>query len=152
MAAMRLLVSIVLFLAAGAASAAGYVWLGTRIGSTDYDYDVLFDHAPSRAEVYSSDMPLDCGIPATVTRVFTNDLAECFAVTESGAWQYEGVAFLAGKPLSDGTCRYPPQRALHRIWRPFGETRHRFTVDRTVVDDMAAQGWIDEGPVMCVAG
>jgi len=85
------------------------------------------------------------------THVFTIDQEECFTVQQSGVWQYEGVAFLARAPLADGSCRFA-ERPLYRVWRPFGESRHRFTVEPAIVDDMARQGWVDEGPVMCVAG
>jgi hypothetical protein len=39
---------------------------------------------------------------------------------------------------------------LYRVWRPFGDSNHRFTTDRAVVATMVAQGWVDEGPAMCV--
>jgi hypothetical protein len=37
----------------------------------------------------------------------------------------------------------------YRVWKPFGDSNHRFTTDRAVVDEMIAQGCIDEGPAMC---
>ena len=39
---------------------------------------------------------------------------------------------------------------LYRVWRPFGDSNHRLTTDRAVVAQMVAQGWVDEGPAMCV--
>jgi hypothetical protein len=86
------------------------------------------------------------------SHVFTLDQQECFAVEQSGVWQYEGVAFFAGAPLADGSCRVPGSRAVRRLWRPTGESRHRLVTDPGVLDAMTALGWIDEGPVMCVAG
>ena len=72
------------------------------------------------------------------------------AVTHGGSWMFEGVAFYAERPLRDGNCENAGRIPLFRVWRPFGESRHRFTTDRAVVAEQIAQGWIDEGPVMCV--
>lgn len=38
----------------------------------------------------------------------------------------------------------------YRVCKPSGDSHHRFTTDRAVVDEMIAQGWVDEGPAMCV--
>jgi hypothetical protein len=88
---------------------------------------------------------------------FTRDRAECYAVDKSRQWALEGVPFHAAAPLADGTCRIntntiPPQTRvpLHRLWRPFGDSNHRFTTDRAIVKEMVAKGWIDEGVAMCV--
>jgi hypothetical protein len=82
--------------------------------------------------------------------VFTLDLEECDAVQRSDVWQYEGVAFMAHQVDGAGACRSVTDQEVHRLWRPFGQSRHRLTVDAAVVSAMAAQGWIDEGLVMCV--
>ena len=80
---------------------------------------------------------------------FTRDRAECYAVDKSGQWSLEGVPLYAAAANADGTC--PTRRvALYRIWRPFGESNHRFTTERSVVQQMVAKGWVDEGPAMCV--
>jgi hypothetical protein len=84
------------------------------------------------------------------SHVFTIDQEECHAVNRSGAWIFEGVAFYAERTLRDGSCAYAERTPLYRVWRPFGESRHRFTTERAVVAEQTAQGWVDEGPVMCV--
>jgi hypothetical protein len=84
------------------------------------------------------------------THVFTLDLEECDAVQRSGVWQYEAVAFMAHQADDLGACQAATDQPVHRLWRPFGESRHRLTVDPAIVAAMTAQGWIDEGPVMCV--
>lgn len=84
------------------------------------------------------------------SHVFTIDHEECHAVNRSGAWIFEGVAFYAERALRDGGCEYAGHVPLYRAWRPFGESRHRFTTDRAVIAEQTAQGWVDEGPVMCV--
>ncbi len=45
-----------------------------------------------------------------------------------------------------------PRVPLYRVWRPFGDSNHRFTTEAAVVADMVAKGWVDEGVAMCVAG
>ena len=84
---------------------------------------------------------------------FTRDRAECYAVDKSGQWGLEGVPFYAGAPASDGTCATAGGSAhvpLYRVWRPFGDSNHRFTTSRAVVAQMTAKGWVDEGAAMCV--
>ena len=99
------------------------------------------------------------GIPGVGpnSHFFTRDRAECSSVDKSARWSLEGVPFVASAPNADGTCErltsvYPPQMRvpLYRVWRPFGDSNHRFTTDRAVVAQMVAQGWVDEGPAMCV--
>jgi hypothetical protein len=65
--------------------------------------------------------------------VFTLDLEECDAVQRSGIWQYEAAAFLARQADDLGMCREPTDQPVHRPWRPFGESRHRLTVDPATV-------------------
>ena len=85
---------------------------------------------------------------------FTRGREECHAVDRTQHWTYEGVAFWAGVPTADGTCKAASDGTarvpLYRLWRPFGESAHRLTPDRAVVDLMTAQGWVDEGARMCV--
>lgn len=85
---------------------------------------------------------------------FTRDRNECRSVDIGKRWVYEGVAYWAEAlqhdgsclPGSDGRARVP----LHRLWRPFGPSLHRLTMDPAVIESMTAQGWIHEGPRMCV--
>lgn len=83
---------------------------------------------------------------------FTRDRAECYAIDRSGQWSLEGVPFYANAVGPDGTCSGGRGTALYRTWRPFGDSNHRFTTDRAVVDEMRGKGWIDEGTVMCLTG
>jgi hypothetical protein len=84
------------------------------------------------------------------SHAFTIDQEECYGVTQSNGWIFEGVAFKAERPLREGTCAIAAHVPLYRVWRPFGQSRHRFTTDRGVVGQQVAEGWIDEGSVMCV--
>jgi|MudIll2142460700_1097286.scaffolds.fasta_scaffold217827_2 hypothetical protein len=39
---------------------------------------------------------------------------------------------------------------LYRVWKPFGDSNHRFTSERAAVEEMTATGWVDEGIATCV--
>jgi hypothetical protein len=93
------------------------------------------------------------GLPGTGpdSHFFTRDRDECYAVDKSAQWLLEGIPFWAWRVQGNGACPDPAtQTALYRAWRPFGESSHRFSTDRAVIDAMVRQGWIDEGPAMCV--
>ncbi len=87
------------------------------------------------------------------THFFTRDRAECHIVNKTAQWSLEGLPFFATEPRSDGTCPAPFAQTripLYRVWRPFGDSNHRFTTERAVVNEMVSKGWIDEGVAMCV--
>jgi len=84
------------------------------------------------------------------SHVFTVDREECRIVADSGAWLYESVAFWATPPDSRGGCSQPGEIPLYRVWKSFGDSNHRFTTERAVVEEMAGKGWFDEGIAMCV--
>ena len=86
---------------------------------------------------------------------FTRDRTECGTVDKSSQWDFEGVPFWARAVAADGSCKRAGYASgsripLYRVWRPFGDSNHRFTTDRAVVDAMVAKGWVDEGAAMCV--
>jgi hypothetical protein len=92
---------------------------------------------------------------AGAAHVFVRDRAECSVVHESGNWHLEGIPFWASKPNPDGSCDVLisaglPRVPLYRAWRPTGVSAHRFSTERSVIAEMVAKGWVDEGPVMCV--
>ncbi len=84
------------------------------------------------------------------SHVFTVDREECRIVADSGAWLYESAPFWATPPDSAGNCSRPGEIPLHRVWKSFGDSNHRFTTERAVVEEMTAKGWVDEGVAMCV--
>ncbi|MCC6867941.1 MAG: hypothetical protein IT522_03885 [Burkholderiales bacterium] len=84
---------------------------------------------------------------------FTRDRAECGIVERSGQWDFEGTPMWASPLAADGSCTglSPGSRVpLYRLWRPFGDSNHRFTTEPAIVAEMKAQGWVDEGAAMCV--
>lgn len=91
------------------------------------------------------------GLPVvgTGTHFLTISRNECYVVNRWEQWIYEGVAFWAAVVASDGSCSTGLQ-PLYRAWRPFGDSEHRYSTKPTVIDQMVAQGWVSEGPVMCV--
>ena len=84
------------------------------------------------------------------SHVFTVDRRECRIVDRSGAWIFEDSPFWATPANARGGCTNPDEGPLHRLWKPFGESNHRFTTELAVVDEMKAKGWIHEGVAMCV--
>jgi hypothetical protein len=84
------------------------------------------------------------------THVFTIDRRECRKLADNGLWLFEGLPLFAKPVQTDGTCQYSGEVPLHRIWRPFGVSNHRFTTDPAIVAATVARGWVHEGPVMCV--
>lgn len=82
------------------------------------------------------------------SHVFTTDREECAIAEQSGYWIYEASPFWALPPSIDGCPTYLVP--LYRAWRSTGETRHRFSTDRSILQAMAKDGWIDEGARMCV--
>ena len=60
--------------------------------------------------------------------------------------------FWATPPDSTGGCSHPGEIPLYRVWKSFGDSNHRFTTERAVVEEMKAKGWVDEGIAMCVRG
>ena len=123
---------------------------GTAWKRTGKQFRAITSACNERKELFSAYRFFGKPGVGPTSHVFTIDQEECYAVNQSGGWVFEGTVFYAERPLRDGACEVATHKALYRVWRPFGESRHRFTTDRTVVAEHVAKGWIDEGPVMCV--
>lgn len=80
---------------------------------------------------------------------FTRDRAECGKVHASGLWAIESLPFHAGAPDAAGACS-SGSVPVFRLWRPAGDSNHRFTTDAAIVTEMTAKGWVAEGTAMCV--
>jgi hypothetical protein len=82
---------------------------------------------------------------------FTVNAAECQQVmSRYQAWTFENHAFAMTPPV-DGAC---PSGLIpvHRFYNnPASGTsmNHRYVIDAAVMQQMIAEGWIDEGVVMC---
>jgi Repeat of unknown function (DUF5648) len=79
---------------------------------------------------------------------------------EQPRWNYEGIAFLARRPLFPtaeppgtavcfGTGR-PLYRSYNRGNERNKDSNHRFVTEKAEHEKMIAKGWKDEGAVMCV--
>lgn len=80
---------------------------------------------------------------------FTRDRAECGTLHASGSWAIESLPFHAAAPDTAGACG-AGSVPVQRLWRPVGDSNHRFTTDAAVVQEMIAKGWVHEGTAMCV--
>jgi hypothetical protein len=83
---------------------------------------------------------------------FTVNRGECHAVTQDAGWQYEGSTFYAAQPQADGTC-LTFTRPLYRLYNnraAQNDSNHRFTTKQSIVDEMVAKGWVNEGTAMCL--
>ena len=81
---------------------------------------------------------------------YTADVRECEAVRADPGWRYEGIAFYSIVP---GTTGCPtgmmPVRRLYNNRFAQNDSNHRYTTNPDVVAAMQAQGWTDEGVVLC---
>lgn len=84
---------------------------------------------------------------------FTADAGECALVKKNPDWAYEGIAYYA-KPTIQGACpagTVPIYRAYNNRWM-FNDGNHRFSTDRSAMDELVAKSWVFEGIAMCAAG
>ena len=75
--------------------------------------------------------------------------AECAALKQGSAWEFEGDVFdlaLPMEPPGQGTCT-AGSAPLYRVYNngQGGAPNHRYTDDLVVLDQMVAQGWSFEG-------
>lgn len=103
--------------------------------------------------------------PGPNSHFFTSSGAECewlkslAATLPPGApkLNYEGIGFGVIPAGSDGTCprteRDTATAAVYRLYnRGFErgiDSNHRYTTSRQTVEEMKAQGWIEEGVAWC---
>jgi len=83
---------------------------------------------------------------------YTVSPAECELVKGDRGWVYEGTAFYAVQPIDSGPCPLGT-RSLWRAYNngyPTKDANHRYAIDRSLLDAMAARGWSVEGVAMCV--
>ena len=89
---------------------------------------------------------------------FTVSQEECAVVRDRTEWHwmFEGAPFWASEPVA-GTCPAGFGRGSQPLYRAYnngkgGTANHRYSPDQSVIDAMVAQGWVDEGLAMCIAG
>ncbi len=83
---------------------------------------------------------------------YTASPAECELVKRDPGWTYEGIVFYAKLPNA-GRCpagAVPIYRAYNMRWM-YNDSNHRYTANRTLYEQLVAQGWAAEGVALCVA-
>ena len=77
---------------------------------------------------------------------FTPYAAECTSLQQGNVWTYEGTVYYIGLPDNTGSCA-AGTAPLYRVYNNGmgGAPNHRYTPDRSVRDQMVAQGWVAEG-------
>lgn len=84
---------------------------------------------------------------------FTASQQECAVLRDRKEWNwtFERSGFWAYEWKPEG-C--PSGVPLYRSYNNGidGAPAHRYSTKRSVIDEMISRGWVDEGPVMCVAG
>ena len=95
------------------------------------------------------------------THFYSADGKECAALKAVPALSYEGQTFAVNMPMpgsnADGTKPCPIEsKPLYRLYNNASApgkdyvSNHRYVTERTDVAAAVAQGWVDEGQVMCV--
>ena len=95
------------------------------------------------------------------THFYSAVAKECAALKANPALLYEGQTFAVNMPMpgsnADGTQRCPlASKPLFRIYNNASApgsnyvSNHRYVTERADVGAAQAQGWVDEGQVMCV--
>ncbi len=95
------------------------------------------------------------------THFYSADDRECAALKSVAALSYEGQTFAVNMPTpganADGTKPCPiGSKPLYRLYNNASAlgndyvSNHRYVTERTDVVAVVAQGWVDEGQVMCV--
>ena len=82
---------------------------------------------------------------------FTVNAAECQQVmSQYQAWTFENHAFAMTPPV-DGACPawLVPVHRFYNNPSTGASMNHRYAIDAAVMQQMLAEGWIDEGVVMC---
>jgi len=78
---------------------------------------------------------------------------DCGQLNKLGGMKYEGFDFSVLKPAG-GSCPATAPNAVTRLYNnkaATNESNHRYVVSAATKARMLALGWIDEGPVFCIA-
>ena len=107
---------------------------------------------PGPAELRVATQTPVCRFYATAanTHFYSGDTRDCQLLRRSQGWLDEGIAFWINR-ATPPSCA-PGTLAVTRLsdsrWREFA-SRHRFTTSISEVESMKANGWFEEGVVMC---
>lgn len=83
------------------------------------------------------------------THFYSVDPNECAILSHEPIWTLEGYVMNVDPAIS-ASCP-TGEMVVTRIYNNGigGVANHRYTISPTIVDEMVAEGWIVEGPVMC---
>ncbi len=140
------------FIAASAADkdaidrgAAGAGWI-----KTGYQFKAYTIPGPAELRVASQAPVCRFYAPAQNVHFFSTDLRECQLLRASRNWRDEGVPFwinVATQPAcASGTV--PVTRLSDSRWRE-SASNHRYLSSNSQIEDQKANGWVEEGVVMC---
>ena len=117
---------------------------------TGYQFKAYTIPGPAELRV-SSQVPV-CRFytPARNTHFYTADMRDCQLLRASRIWIDEGIAFWINS--ANTTSCGPGTLAVTRLsdsrWRE-STSNHRYVTSNSVIEDMKANGWFEEGVVMC---
>lgn len=89
--------------------------------------------------------------PAILTHFFSAETADCNLVRNLAGTIDEGIDFWTTRARDVASCptgTYAVTRLYNNRWRE-NDSNHRYTTSRSLAASHVAQGWIDEGVVMC---
>lgn len=88
--------------------------------------------------------------PGSSSHFYTGNAAECDALKQGTTWQFEKIAFYIALPSQQGVC--PASTVpVFRLYNNGhgGAPNHRYTTSTDIRSQMLAQGYADEGVIMC---
>lgn len=88
--------------------------------------------------------------PVQNTHFFSADVRDCQLLRASRVWSDEGIAFWINGASQAGCAAgtLAVTRLSDSRWRE-SSSNHRYTTSNSQIADMKANGWLDEGVVMC---
>ena len=125
--------------------AAGAGWI-----KTGYQFKAYTIASPTELRAASQVTVCRVYAPAQNVHFFSADTRECQLLRASRAWKDEGIAFwinVATQPAC-GPGTVPVTRLSDSRWRET-TSNHRYITSNSQIEDQKANGWIEEGVVMC---
>ena len=117
---------------------------------TGYQFKAYTIPGPAELRVASQVPVCRFYTPARNTHFFSADIRDCQLLRASRIWIDEGIAFWINS--ANTTSCGPGTLAVTRLsdsrWRE-STSNHRYVTSNSQIEDMKANGWFEEGVVMC---